>query len=84
MSSFAISGSSDPRPAAYALARAASQDRAGQNAAVRQSRADEQQRVAEVAVAQQSSAVQERQAEAARQQAALVQATTGAVLNVYA
>ncbi|GAA3382141.1 hypothetical protein [Cryptosporangium minutisporangium] len=84
MSSLAISGPIDPRPAAYAALRAAGEGRTEQNSAVRQQRADEQQRVAEVGAQQRSSATQERQADAARQQAALVLASTGAVLNVYA
>ena len=84
MSSFAPGGVSDARPAAFALLRSAAENRATENTAARQQRMDAQQRVSETATEQRSAAAQERQADAARQQAMLVQAATGSVLNVYA
>lgn len=84
MSSFALSGISDYRPEAYALVRAANESRAAENAEARQQKADAQQRVSELTAQAQAAATRERQADAARQQASLVQASTGAILNVYA
>ena len=84
MSSFAVRGVSDARPAAYALLRDAAENRAAENAIARQQKADAQQRVSEATAQQRAAASAERQADAARQQATLVQAATGSVLNVYA
>lgn len=84
MSSYSVGGVSDARPAAYALLRSANENRAAENAIARQQKADAQQRVTETTAQQRAAASAERQAAAARQQATLVQATTGAVLNVYA
>ena len=84
MSSFAIAGVSDSRPAAFALLRDAVETRAAENAAARQQKADALKRVNEATAQQQAAASQERRANAARQQAVLIQATTGSVLNVYA
>jgi len=84
MSSFAISGVSDARPAAFALLRDAAETRAAHNAEARQQKADAVARVTQATAQQRAIAAQERQADAARQQAVLIQATTGSVLNVYA
>ncbi|MFI5954689.1 hypothetical protein [Cryptosporangium sp. NPDC051539] len=84
MSLLATSGSSDYRPASYALVREANESRAAANAAVRQQRADEQDRVSELTAQARTDRTRDRQADAARQQASLVQAATGSILNVYA
>jgi hypothetical protein len=84
MSSYALSGVADARPATFALVRAAAADRAAANAAVRQGKINADDRVAAAAEQARAMATEDRQAEAARQQTSLVQAVTGAVLNVYA
>lgn len=83
MSSFALSGVSDTRPAAFALLRSAAENRTAENAEARQQKVDAQQRVSEATAQQRAAAAQERQADAARQQAVLIQASTGSVLNIY-
>jgi hypothetical protein len=70
--------------APYAIVRAANDDRAAANAASRQADQDVENKVSELTAQAQAAASQDRQADAARQQASLVQATTGAILNVYA
>ena len=84
MSSFAISPVSDPRPAAFALVRDAADNRADEAAEVRKQKSEAVRSIAEAGAQQRVAAQQAREAEAARMHAALVQATTGSVLNVYA
>ncbi|TQS40268.1 hypothetical protein [Cryptosporangium phraense] len=84
MSLLAVTGKADYRPASYAAVRDANDNRAAANAELRQQRADAQQRVGELTAQERVADTRDRQADAARQQAALVQATTGSVLNVYA
>lgn len=81
MSVSAIAGST---AAPYSIIRAANDDRAAANAAARQAKQDTDNKVDEMAGQAQAAATQDRRADAARQQAALLQATTGSILNVYA
>ncbi|GAA0259928.1 hypothetical protein [Cryptosporangium japonicum] len=84
MSSFAISRVSDPRPAAYALVRSAREDQGDQAAIVQKQKSEAMRAIAEAGAQQRTAAQEAREAEAARQRAALVQSTTGTALNVYA
>ncbi|WP_035856755.1 hypothetical protein [Cryptosporangium arvum] len=84
MSSFAIGSVSDPRPAAYALVRSAMEGQGDQAAIAQKQKSDAVRAIAEAGAQQRVAAQEAREAEAARQHAALVQATTGTTLNVYA
>jgi hypothetical protein len=70
--------------ASYAIVRATENSKAAENAAARQVKDDVQTRVDELTSQAQQARTEDRQAAAARQQASLVQAATGSVLNVYA
>jgi hypothetical protein len=77
----AIAGST---AAPYAILRAANDDRVAANAVARQAEQDSDNKVNELSGQAQAAATQDRQADAAQQQASLVLATTGSILNVYA
>ncbi|MFG1924171.1 hypothetical protein [Cryptosporangium sp. NPDC048952] len=79
-----ISSVSDPRPAAYALVRSAMEGQEDQAAVASKQKGEAVRAIAEAGAQQRVASQEAREAEAARQHAALVQATTGTSLNVYA